>query len=254
MVFTLRLYILAFALSLLSCNNQPEQVDKVATIAPDTTEMNIDNSAHYAQTESVLITTDMGDTLRYSKEEYNSIVDNHPEFFDQHPRHPDLLYYCGNDKEEFGSELGQDNYYMLYAHFLKQRNGVDKYALERKKLIDIYMHINSLFARLQYGGTYFGHQQRRILGYAEFSVYLLPKNQHEISKTYDISKQKALYIQSLRQQIEDEAKIDFNTLGKEKVERARELHRIVDELNRLITDNFYLRRAQEFQYGQYEYY
>ena len=54
--------------------------------------------------------------------------------------------------------------------------------------------------------------------------------------------------------IEDESKIDFNTLGEDKIERNKKLNEFVNELDRLITDIFYLRRAQEFQYRHYEYY
>ena len=32
-----------------------------------------------------------------------------------------------NDKEEFRSQIGQDNYYTMYAYFLKQRNGVKEF-------------------------------------------------------------------------------------------------------------------------------
>lgn len=142
----------------------------------------------------------------------------------------------------------------MYAYFLKQRNGVTEFAQQRQKLIDIYSNINSLFGHFEYGGTYFGHQSSRILGYAEYSIYLLPKTKDDISKTYNITTQKELYVKSLRQLIEDESKIDFNTLGQEKIERTKKLNKIVDELDKLITDNFYLRRAQEFHYGYYEYY
>lgn len=58
----------------------------------------------------------------------------------------------------------------------------------------------------------------------------------------------------MRQLIEDESKIDFNTFGQEKIEQTQKLNKIVDELDKQITNNFYLRRAQEFQYGYYEYY
>ena len=127
-------------------------------------------------------------------------------------------------------------------------------AGSRRKLIDIYTDINSLFQRFQYGGTYFGHQYSRILGYAEYSVYLYSQSKDNIEKTYDISKQKELYIKSLRQLIDDESKIDNETLGNDKIARIKELNKIVDDLNKLITDNFYLRRTQEFHYGHYEYY
>ena len=104
-------------------------------------------------------------------------------------------------------------------------------------------------------GTYFGHQQARILGYAEFSVYLYKQNEtYGVSKTYDITKQKELYIKSLRQLVSDESKIDFNTTGQDKIERTKELNKIIDDIDKAITDNYYLRRTQDFHYGHYEYY
>jgi hypothetical protein len=246
-----------FILTILGCNNQANQTDK--TINADTAQQisatkQTDNSIYYTKQDTLLIATEIGDTLKYGKAEFNDVVDNHPEFFTDFPREPDFEYYCNGDNAEFGSEVGQDTYYALYAYFLKQKNGIDKYAQQRRKLIDIYSNINSLFGRFQYGGTYFGHQGMRILGYAEYSIYLLPKKKEDIEKTYDITKQKELYVKALRQLIEDESKIDFNTLGNDKIERNNELNKIVDELDKLITDAFYLRRAQEFQYRHYEYY
>jgi hypothetical protein len=163
------------------------------------------------------------------------------------------LYYNGNDRGDFASEVGQDVYYALYAYFLKQKNGIDPYEKQRKKLIEIYSNINSLFGHFQYGGTYFGHQQMRILGYAEYSVYLLQKIENGFEKTYNIKKQKELYIKSLRQLILDESEIDYNSLGEQKIERTKKLNKKVDSLDSLITDVFYLRRAQEFHYIHYAY-
>lgn len=248
------IYILTITIGFLSCNNQPKQVDKRSIVSTDTKTSRVDNSKYYTQQDTILITTENGDNLKYAKADFNNIVDKHTEFFEEYPDNPDQAYLNANDKELFGSEVGQDNYYVLYAYFLKQKNGVKEFAEHRQKLIDIYSNINSLFGHFEYGGTYFGHQSRRILGYAEYSIYLFPKTKKDIFKTYDITKQKELYIKSLRQLIEDESKIDFNTLGQEKIERSKKLNKIADELDKLITDNFYLRRAQEFQYGRYEYY
>ncbi len=254
--FMKTLHLITFV-TILSCNNQHKQADQTQTVDTESkaTQTNkIDNSKYYTKQDTIIIATEINDTLKYAKADFNAIVDKHPEFFQEYPDNPDQAYYNDNDRDEFGSELGQDNYYLLYAYFLKQKNGAEKYATQRKKLIDIYSSINSLFGYFQYGGTYFGHQDSRILGYAEYSIYLLPKKKEDIQKTYDITKQKELYIKSLRQLIEDESKIDFNTLGKSKIERSKELNKIVDGLDKLITDNFYLRRAQEFQYEYYEYY
>ncbi len=249
-----KIYILTITIGLISCNNQHKQVESIAINNTDKLISKVDNSKYYTQQDSVLISTEIGDTLKYSKSDFNSIVEKHTEFFKNYPENPDQTYFNGNDKEEFASEVGQDNYYVLYAYFLKQRNGVKEFSQQRRKLIEIYSNINSLFENFEYGGTYFGHQRSRILGYAEYSIYLLPKTKEDITKTYDITKQKKLYISTLRQLIEDESKIDFETLGKKKIERIKKLNAIVDELSKLITDNFYLRRAQEFQYLHYEYY
>ncbi len=251
---------------LLSCNNQSRQLDRTNTADENTKIQKVNNSKYYTEQDTIIIATETGDTLKYSRNEFNLIVDNFPALYSDNVQNPDLTYF-GNDIWKdivdrngnkihltFGSEVGQDEYYILYAYFLKQKNGIKEFAIQRLKLIDIYLNINSLFGHFEYGGTYFGHQCSRILGYAEYSIYLLPKTKDNISKTYDITMQKGLYIKSLRQLIEDESKIDFNTLGKEKVERTKKLNKIVDELDKLITDIFYLRRAQEFQYEHYGYY
>lgn len=92
-----------------------------------------------------------------------------------------------------------------------------------------------------------------ISGYAAYAVYLLPKDKQEYTKTYDMARQKDLYIRSLRQLIADESSVDVETLGQETKKRNQELNQIVDELDGLITELFYLRRAQAFQYRYYAY-
>jgi hypothetical protein len=145
------LYILI--LTTLSCNNQSSQAEKT-TIA-DTTKQLItisktDNSKYYTTKDTILITNEIGETLEFSKQEFNNLIDNHPEFFNAYeeygyPQDPDQAYHCNTSNNEFSSEVGQDNYYILYAYFLKQKNGVKEYAKQREKLIDIYSNINSLF-------------------------------------------------------------------------------------------------------------
>lgn len=246
-------------LATLSCMNQSKQVnntediDKTTNVITPT--IKIDNSKYYTTKDTIIISIEKGDSLKYSKVDFNQIIDKYPELVNnKYVQNPDQIYYCSGNRGEFGSEAWQDEYYILYAYFLKQKNGIGKYAERRKKLIDIYSNINSLFRHFQYGGTYFGHQSSRILGYAEFSVYLYSQNEKRFTKTYDITKEKELYINSLRQIINDESSIDFSTLGEYKIERNSKLNKIVDELDKLITDNFYLKRAQNFHYDNYEYY
>lgn len=212
------------------------------------------SSKHHIKSDSLIIHTEIGKTLRFSKNEINEIIDNHPEFFDEFISDPNLTYHKYANSLDFSSEVGQDAYFILYAYFLKQRNEDKKYAQQRLKLIDIFSKINSLYANLQHGGTYFGHQIFRIPGYVEYAIYIMPKTGEQIDKTYKIDKQKAQYINSLKQLIEDENKIDFDTKESEKSARLKKLNKLVDELEGLITDLFYLRQAQKFQYTNYQYY
>lgn len=245
-------------IALLSCNNQTHQSDEkqpIDTNAKSDNNSIIDNSKYYTNADTLIITTEIGDTLQYGKDDFNEIIDNHPELVSDNIQNPDQVFCCSDKRDGFGSEAGQDDYFILYAYFLKNKNGETKYSDRRKKLIEIFSNINSLFGHIEYGGTYFGHQQARIVGYVEFSVYLYKQNETQgILKTYDITKQKELYIKSLRQLVSDESKIDFNTTGQEKIERTKELHKIIDDIDKAITDNYYLRRAQDFHYGHYEYY
>ena len=242
----------------LSCNNQTQpsdQIKPINTTAKVVTTNKIDNSKYYTKEDTLIIPTEIGYTLKYEKKEFNAVIDSHPELVSDNIQNPDQVYHCSGQKERFNSEVGEDGYFMLYAYFLKNKNGDKKYSLRRKKLIHIYSNINSLFGHFKYGGTYFGHQQARILGYAEFSIYLYKQNEtYGISKTYDITKQKGLYIKSLRQLISDESKIDFNTTGQEKIKRIKKLNKIVDDIDKEVIDNYYLRRTQDFHYGHYEYY
>lgn len=208
------------------------------------------NSKHYTTLDTVVIRNENDFLLKLSRQDFNKIIDNHPEFFDEIIQSPDITYR--NFGSDFSSEAGQDQYYNLYAYFLAQKNGIEKNARHRKKLIRIYSAINSIFGYLANGGTFFGHQQSRLVADAEYAVYLHSESDNSQSKDeYDVSKQKKLYIQSLRQRIDDEVKIDKESTAKEKIERIQELNGFVNEIDLLITNLFYLRCAQHFQYNYY---
>lgn len=222
-----------------------------------------DRAKYHTDKDTVFIISSYKDTLKYSKDEFNDIVDNFPELTSLNTQNPDTAYASkiwvdlvdssGEKKHlTFGSEAGQDEYYILYSYFLKEKNGIAKYSVRRIKLLEIYRTLNSLFGSLNYGGTYFGHQYSRIEGYAEFSVYWFRHYEDYFDRPYDITKQKEFYILGLKQLIKDEVKIDNNVMGEnEKAERRKDLFKLVDSLNKEITDNFYLRMAQSFQSDYY---
>ncbi len=205
---------------------------------------------------------DEGDTFSYSKQEFNDIVDFFPELYSEVVYHPDSLYpknyikqFINTEGEKesinFSSELGHDSYCVLYAYFLKKRTGEKKYERRRKNLIAIYRHINGIFEGLQGGGTYFGHQHRRILGYAEYSIYRYSKNEDNLQQTIDISKEKKLYITALKKNIKDWVTKDY--VKQDREGKILEFYKYVDEISVLITDYFYLKEAQNFTSDYYNY-
>lgn len=202
--------------------------------------------------DTIIYTAD-ADTLRFKKKEF-------PELYERFEKlgecvfinDPDIIYKGDKHLGDFGCEVGQDEYYVLYAHYLQGINGIKQNSTERKKLVQLYRKINELFGRLNYGGTYFGHQYSRIAGYVEYDIYVHAKGKDmENPNTYPITKQKNLYLASLRQLIADESTVDFETMGQEKIERNKELNKIVDAIGRQITDKYYLGQAQEFQHANY---
>jgi hypothetical protein len=58
-------------------------------------------------------------------------------------------------------------------------------------------------------------------------------------------------LQSLEQLITDENSVDFEVPPKEKSQFKKELFEKTSDISHLITNYFYLKRAQEFQYSNY---
>ena len=142
---------------------------------------------------------------------------------------------------------------MLYAYFLKKKNRVRKYRERRNNTIKILRLINNLNGVLNNGGTYFGHQYKRIEGYAEYSISLYADEylRNYLVKDYSISSQKELFVKSLKQGIIDEVTSDKGISPSEKSEKEDELFRVINNLNNLVTDYFYLQQARKFEYSYY---
>ncbi len=224
----------------------------------------VDKYQLYAKADSIIISSNHFDTLKYSKEEFNQIIDNFPSLYLSIPVSPDISYaQSGYFKDviesdsnkkylSFGSELGRDTYYILYSYFLRQQHKDSHLDTVRETLINIYQTLNEVFGYLYHGGTYFGHQYNRINGYAEYGVYEYKSFSDIHNRLEDISKLKQLYLASLKEIIHNEIEVDNeNPTEKGKFERKYELLKYVTILDTLITNNFYLKKAQQFQYSYY---
>lgn len=212
----------------------------------------------------IVIAYEHTDTLVFSATELAQLADSFPTLNEQKPQHPDSSfahsgYYrylpdtSGNMKYvSFGSEAGQDNYFLLYTYFLRQKQTDTSLIARRQSLLRIFNNINVIFATLNDGGTFFGHQVNRIYAYAEFALYEYNLQQNAYPETPDFSKQKTKYLNELSNKIMAQVAADPGINNEaDRSERRQFLLNYVADLDKLIADNFYLARAREFQYTLY---
>lgn len=237
-------------LLLISCSNSNEQEKKS------------DNKKELVHNESIdkgkeiVVLIEGVDTFKFNETDISTFKD----YFrlnaqDVSILSPDLSYESRNrDNDEielmYSSEAGLDNFYILYSHVLKEKNGVEDYKDKREDLIQIYRKINSLHNQLHEGGTYFGHQHKRIHGIAEYSIYTLNGNDR-YTKTYEITTQKSYFTSALKEYFANEVNADSGLSNEEKTEKIDRLNVGAEELSEQITDFFYLKKAQSFNYSYY---
>ena len=209
--------------------------------------------------QKVVIYTTADRSLVYTKNDIHKIEILFPLFKSSVFSNPDEAYeasgvwkeYMNQDEKketfDFGSEDGQDNFYLVYAYYLKQKNGDAKFSSARKNLITLYDTLNDIYSRVEYGGTFFGHQYDRIYGYAEYSIYLLAINK-KTSQRIQFNKHKAQYIDSLQKYVagKEENNVYNKMDEKEGKERAKYFEKKIAILQRLITNYYYLDQLKNF--------
>jgi hypothetical protein len=221
------------------------------------------NNGVTSPNDSMFIIPEARDTLFYDKEDFAALKKSILGF-NGFVVSPDILFskeevfkYTDNTGKlktiSFSCEVCQDDFFATYAYVLRSKNGIIKYKNERNKLIEMFRLINEIYDNLTGGGTYYGHQYRRILGYAEYSLYKYANYNDYYGKKYDITEQKKLYRNLLKQIITDEINNNNNN-GLTEDDKSRlknDLFTKGDNLNKLITDYFSLKSLQEFQYSNY---
>lgn len=263
--------LLSFFIFLLGCN-EPKKKEK---IIKKTREVSTNkclphlNDNPKLKDEKILIYEEGNDSLVISKDELNKIEILFPVFKAEYPSRPNESYagkiwenYISQDGKEqsitFGSEAGRDNFCLLYAYYLKQKNGEKKFKSEREILIQLYRAINGLYGGLNYGGTYYGHQHKRLNAAVEYSIYELAVGKEYYEKKYNFQKQKDLYIKTVIQYVADEEsqnvyyQEDLISDKKRANERVKQLQDKINILQKLITNYFYLNQVQNFEITYYK--
>jgi len=146
---------------------------------------------------------------------------------------------------DFKEPLGQDEFYLLYAYYLKQKNGDSKYKVQRDKLVDLYNAINEIYVSWSQSLLYYDHQGFRIYACAEYSIFLLDQYKEDFDS--DFKKQKNLYIKSLRQYSQDQFK-GSAIYDEEKINEN------INILEKLITNYYYLEQVRTFEMEYYRSY
>ncbi len=236
----------------------PRRSSKDSSISTSTKSV---DSSLFARKDSILIGFPGSDSVTYSRGEFNDIVVHFPELYGLPTVDPDIAYYGSVFSGKIGigvrfnCEVGQDEFYALYAFFLRNRDTGQRLAGSRDTLIRIFEEINDIFGQLNHGGTFFGHQAYRILGYTEYRIYLLSRNTDDFRKEYSITSQKANFTNQLRQQIVDEIGVDNLLLGKhEKEDKRQDMLKSVRKINDWICNYFYLKETRQFMYDYYDVY
>ncbi len=187
----------------------------------------------------------------YTKEEFQLILDSFPQLQSKGKiiEQPDSVYYKYPPYVKglsFDSEAGEDEFFLLYTYFLRQKTG-NKHKEVRNNLIKIYRNINRIFGILHYGGTGFGHMYIRIVGYAEYDVYCYPQESKKYGNDNFLHKKKA-YIDSLKRIIDEQVAQDRTIHGEENTKERKEmLYTEIQELDRRITGRYYLDKVIDFE-------
>lgn len=176
---------------------------------------------------------------------------------------PDVAHeiYMKYQSKEKNHVPGGPAFYYLYAYLLQERNGIEKNIEIRERYTSMFLLINAVFKNLHSDGSYnyFSYQTTAINAYAEFAVYNYKTYNDLFVKSYSVDIQKDIYLNGLRQKIEDELgeieKVKYSQYAElneaEKKEHKEFTLLFVNKLDTLIKTPFDLHIAQEFQYSHY---
>ena len=253
----MKILVLACMLVLLSCGKQESfKLDPLPadSIAPH------NNVAYETKPDTVKkINIILNDTLKleYTNKSYSGFEKWFKEMALKEIMPPDKAYedFMSLDgykaiSIDFDSEVGQDAFYLLYAYFLQQINGKEKYYRERQELTTAYQSINKLKSYYQYGGTYFGHMYDRIYGYSEYSIYTLDKS---LNNESDVVVGKSAFISMLKKVYTEKLKEDGDTPPHEKPEKLKRMMEMIDSIGNNIYNASILKEVKQFYADHYNY-
>jgi hypothetical protein len=233
----IRTLVVFFILHLIfiKCNNTKSEkiIDSVYT------------PVNYLQNEvnkNFIILEFRGDTLQtISKSDYEDFLKNElSEIVQYETLYPDSLYHIqAYNSLNFGSEQGQDLYYLIYSKYLSENINKDIPQKMSNDLEDLFHSVNIFFnenSLLGLGSGFF-HMSQRIPAYAQFE--LIGYNQKE-DKIKPNTKKKKDFLNLLERIIEGE--------------NNRMIKLAMKDFDKIIDSDFKLKKAIKFvnqNYGHF---
>jgi hypothetical protein len=223
---------------------KPVPVLAIATPRPDL----------HVKTETINLPIDKENDDTYEGKTFNTLIDYFPTLYQFPPVSPDSSYALSGVWKDikdssgeikhlsFGSEAGQDGYYVIYAWFLNKK--LSRAARNRaEKLTEIYRMINNIFGRLEHGGTGFGHTYKRITGISAYDGYIYDYT--KLKPSYYFEADKNTFINTLKKYITKRADADIRIRETDEKTKKQILSQAT-ALSHLFTTRYYLLKAKEF--------
>jgi len=186
--------------------------------------------------DAIVLEYDKDILLTLSTSEYDSIIKYQLVEIPQHNKlSPDSLYYKkASNTLQYGSEQGQDLYYLIYAQYLSLNDNKHIPVKVKNNVEELFYDIN-LFMETNIGlGSGFYHMIHRIPGYVHYELldYDADKTQSQPNKT-----DKENFIKKLQLQIKDTT--DYR------------LSYLIEEIDQITETDFNLKKAKSFLNNQY---
>lgn len=266
-MYLVRGIFLMVLICLISCNNKKTETKTEVKIKDEKISVQslpIIINDEKLEKENVIILDEEDNTISFTRNELNKIFILFPVFNEKNIKSPEESFLSDKvwkeyindegivDNYTFGSEVGQDDFYLIYA-YVHRNKGFD---VERKTLTNLFRAINNMYWKLNYGGTYFGHQHQRLVAEVEYSIYLLSQNKCECSDK-GFAKEKANFIKLLQNKI-DKAEEENVYNEMDKVEnkkkyndRVKEFRDIIDVIKKQTVNCFYLNQLKKYEAENY---
>lgn len=153
---------------------------------------------------------------QYDRETFNRIVDSFPNLYQYPPLHPDSAFAIKSYMEyidkagekqciDFGVMANSDDFYALYAEFLRQENKTDE--AKRRQLQGNFESLAEIYQLITFPSQLQGYVKGKIPAMVQYGLYLW--HQHKSTDSKGFEQCKEAYLNHLNELKNDIIDADF---------------------------------------------